>query len=246
MPYFLHFIFSWGLLLQGLAIIHFIRRRPDGWWLWIVILGGGFGALVYLLVEALPDLWQGGGSLQFFPRWRRISELEDQVKVNPSAGNYEELGDLYLHSGNPQRARACFDRAIASRPDSLDPFYRRALSALGMGDTAAAIPDLEKVVGGDAGYDFHRAAGLLAHAYAVTGQPAKAEPLFARVTQISTLTETQYHYAEFLAGQGRHQEARAWAERILAKKVGMPGFQKRRDRPWFHRASALLLSLRHS
>ena len=246
MPYFLFYLFPWwGILLQALAIVHFIRRRPDGWWLWIIILGGGLGAIAYLLIEALPDLRQGG-SFQFLPRRKRIHELEDEVQVNPSAGNLEELGDLYLQNGRLGRARACFDRAIASRADSLDPFYRRALCALGLGDTAAALPDLEKVVGKEPGYDFHRAAGLLAHAYALTGQPEKAGPLFERVTRVSTLTETQYHYAEFLAAQGQRQQARDWAERILAKKIGMPRFQKRRDRPWFRRTSALMLGLRRS
>ena len=35
--------FPWGLILQAFAIAHFIRRRPDGYWLWIIILGGGLG-----------------------------------------------------------------------------------------------------------------------------------------------------------------------------------------------------------
>ena len=42
-----------------------------------------------------------------------------------------------------------------------------------MGDFAAAVPDLERVVAQDSKYDFQRAAALLAHAYANTGQPEK-------------------------------------------------------------------------
>ena len=52
-----------------------------------------------------------------------------------------------------------------------------------MGDFAAAVPDLERVVSQDPKYDFHRAAALLAHAYANTGQPEKAEALFPRSYQ---------------------------------------------------------------
>src|ERR1035441_4551750 len=38
---FLTFLFyPWGLILQGLAILHFIRRRPDTWWLWVILLLG--------------------------------------------------------------------------------------------------------------------------------------------------------------------------------------------------------------
>ncbi|HET9271382.1 MAG TPA: hypothetical protein VFO31_24565 [Vicinamibacterales bacterium] len=48
--------FQWGLLLQALAIVHFIRRRPDTFWLYVIIFLGGLGALVYIVVEVVPDL----------------------------------------------------------------------------------------------------------------------------------------------------------------------------------------------
>lgn len=238
----LFYLFPFGLILQAAAIVHFIRRRPDGWWLWIILFGGGLGAVVYLLVEGIPDLRESGGT-HFFARRSRISQLHSEVELNPSAGNYEELGDLYLQDGKYAAARECFSHSISSRTDSPDPFYRRALASLGLGDYAAALPDLELVVGKDPTYDFHRAAGLVAHTYAQTGQPEKANAWFARATQASTLSETEFYQAQFLVSQGRNAEARAIAERLLARRRTMPGFQKRRDRPWFRRASSLLRSL---
>ncbi len=243
MGYFLHFFYSWGLLLQALAIIHFIRRRPDGYWLWIIIFGGYIGALVYLAVEAIPDLGLVRGELKFFQRRRRIHEVEALVRDNPSPGNYEELGDLYFQNRDFRRCRECYDRAISARTDSVDPFYRRGLCELELNDFSAAIPDLERVVAKEPQYDFHRAAGLLAHAYGVTGQAEKAAPLFERVMQLSTLTELQYYYAAFLAAQKRTAEAREYAQHTLQKRATLPGFQRRRDRPWFRKTAALLKTL---
>src|SRR6266568_816678 len=180
-------LFPWGFILQGIAIVHFIRRRPDTYWLWIILIGGGLGAIVYIAVEVLPDLGLLRQSFKVFPRRRRIHELEAAVLDNPSAGNYEELADLYMEDGNFAKARACYDKAISSRTDSPDPFYRRGVCEVELADFAAAVADLERVVSKDAGYDFHRAKGLLAHAYANTAQPAKAEELFQQVTVISTL-----------------------------------------------------------
>jgi hypothetical protein len=59
------------------------------------------------------------------------------------------------------------------------------------------------------------------------------------VTTTSTLTETEYNYAAFLAEQGRTAEAREWVERVLRKKATMPDYIRRRERPWFRRASVL-------
>lgn len=239
----LYFFYPWGLILQAAAIVHFIRRRPDGYWLWIIIFGGGLGAIVYLVVEALPDLGLLRQSFKAFPRWQRIRELEAAILDNPSAGNYEELADLYFDDGKFARARHCYDKSISARTDSPDPFYRRGLCAIEMGDFAAAIPDLERAVSADPKYDFYRAQGMLAHAYANTGQTERAAALFDSATRISTLSETQLNYAAFLASQGRPVEAREWAQRVLAKKPTMPRYLRRRERPWFRRASALLKRL---
>ena len=170
--------YPWGYLLQAVAIVHFIRRRPETYWIWVMLFLGPIGALVYIFAEALPDLGLLRGSMKMFPRRKRIRQLEGLVRDNPSAGNYEELGDLYMEDGKIAQARAAFDRAIAARSDTIDAFYRRGACALQMGDAAAAVPDLERVVEKEPGYDFYRAGGLLAHAYARTGQTEQAEELF--------------------------------------------------------------------
>ncbi|MGA7634018.1 MAG: tetratricopeptide repeat protein [Terriglobales bacterium] len=235
-----HLLFPWGIILQGLAIVHFIRRRPDNYWIFIILFLGAPGAIIYLLVEALPDIGLVGQSFKVFPRRRRIGELIAAIRENPSAGNYEELGGLYMDDGDYADARAAFDKAIAARADTLDPFYRRGVCAILLGGAAAALPDLEKTVSTEADYDFGRAAGLLANAYAQTGQKEKAEALFRQVTITSTLSETYLNFAELLASEGRNAEAREWAQKVLDKKATMPGYLKRRERPWFRRAKEML------
>src|SRR6058998_3203151 len=181
--------FPWNFILQGIAIVHFIRRRPDTYWLWIILIGGGLGAVVYIAVEVLPDVGLLRQSFKVFSRRRRIRELEAIILDNPSAGNSEELADLYLEEGKFGRARELYDKVISSsRSDSLDPFYRRALAALAMEDFSAALADLELVVAKDKKYDFHRAIGLLAYAHSRAGQADRAAALFEDATSISTLS----------------------------------------------------------
>lgn len=235
--------YPWGIILQALAVLHFVRRRPDNFWLWIILVGGGLGAFVYILAEVVPDLGLLRGSLQVFPRRRRIRALEAIILDNPSVGNLEELADLYLEDGKFARARELYDKVISPRMDSLDPYYRRGIAALELGDAGAAVTDLERVVAKDVKYDFHRAIGLLAQAYARNGQADNANAAFARATEVSTLSETYCNFATFLAAQGRSEEARAWAGRVLAKKPSMPNYLRRRERPWFRKAKAVLKAL---
>jgi len=243
-----YLFYPWGLILQVLAIVHFVKRRPESYWLWIILIGGPIGAGAYLLVEALPDMRLLPRVFQGFGRRSRIQALETQIIDNPSAGNYEELGDLYLEEKKCHKARDAFSRAIeaygtrkasGSANDMLHAFYGRGKSLLALGDYPAAIPDLERVAGADVKFDYYRASGLLADAYARTGDFASAEHWFQPATQFSTTPETLYNQAWFLKAQGKNGEAKEWLERLMAKKRTLPGYMQRVERPWFRKGKAL-------
>jgi len=238
-----HLFYPWGFLVQIIAILHFFRRRPEGYWFYIIFFGGFLGAGVYIVAEMLPDLGLLRGVLQGFGRRSRIQTLQTQILDNPSAANYEELGELCLEQKQYAKAREAFDKAIAARSDSIYTFYYRAKSYLGLGHLAEAIPDLEHVVAKDIKFDYYRAASLLSDAYARTGQPERAAPLFAEVVQYSTTPETLYNYAHFLKLQNRNSEAREWTQKLLAKKRTLPRYMQRLERPWFRKGKALLKEL---
>lgn len=235
-----YLFYPWGFILQALALIHALRRRPDTYWYWIILIGGALGALAYIVVEVVPDTRFLGDFFKGFQQRSRIEQLEAAVLDNPSSGNYEELADLLLDQKKYARARDCYDKAIAAKANSVDAFYRRALCSLALGDTARALPDLEYVVNHEARYDHDRAAGLLAHVCGQMGYTEQANALFARVTEISNFPEVHYNYARFLKSQGRASEAREAAEKILQRKRTMPRYLQRIERPWFRKAKALL------
>jgi len=235
--------YPWGFLVQIVALVHFVRRRPDNYWLYIIFFGGFLGASAYITVEVLPDAGLLRGVFQGFGRRSRIEALEIQIIDNPSAGNYEELGELCLEQKEYAKARDAFDKAIAARSDSPHAFYSRAKCYLGLADLAGAIRDLEHVVRTDAKFDYYRAAGLLADAYARTGQLERAAPYFAEATQFSTTPETLYNYANFLRMQNRRDEAREWTQKLLAKKRTLPRYMQRVERPWFRKGKSLMKEL---
>lgn len=243
MGFLTHLFYPWGLLLQLAALIHFIRRRPDTFWIYIILFLGPVGALVYLIVEGLPDVGLLNQSFKGISRRKRIAALELTIRDNPSAANYEELGELYMEDSKLQLSREAFDKAIAARSNTLDSFYRRGVCAVLLGDATGALPDLEKVIAKEPNYDFNRGPALLAQAYALTGDKEQAEALFRRVTVTSTLSETYLNFADFFASEGRNVEARQWAQKVLDKEPTMPRYLRRRERPWSQRARKTLKRL---
>ncbi len=239
-----HFYYPWGIVLQVLALIHLIKRRGAFYWYYIILIGGGLGAIAYFLVEIVPELGLLRASFARHGRKAQIQKLESAIVDNPSAGNLEDLGELYWDQQEYAKARDAFSRAIAARSDSPHAFYRRGQCALALADYPAAIVDLERVVAQDAKFDYHQAAASLAYAHGKAGDPARADALFQFVAPHTTSLETLYQYAAFLKAQNRREDSRAWAQRILDKKRSLPRYMQRVHRPWFQRASALLKELR--
>lgn len=136
-----------------------------------------------------------------------------------------------------------FDRLIASRGDLLDTFYWRGVSAFELGDDAAAIRDLQHVVGREPKYDYSRARCLWRARWR-SGRTDDAMSLFDRLVESSTASESLVQAAQFYAANGRPATAHELVESILARRQTMPAYQKRRDRAPFSAARKLRRKLR--
>ena len=227
--------YPYGIILQALAILHFVRRRPDTYWIWIILMFGGVGALIYMALEVVEHAPSARS-------WKQelLSGLVD-AQLGETAGRILGAIHEFTAAGREDLGGLAERRVFVQL--RVDPFYRRALCELALQDFPAAAADLQQVIAREPKYDYQRAAGLTAHALAKLGQREKAEALFAHVTKTSTLSETEYNYACFLVDEGRASEAREWAERILRKKATMPDYIRRRERPLFRKARALLKRL---
>ncbi len=236
-------LFRYGLFFQVAAVIHWSRKRPEAFWLFIIIIGGIIGALAYFLIEGLPDFRNVQRTLRGPARRKRVHVLRALVIENPSAGNYEELGELLLEEKRYREARDAFDRALSVRTDSIDPFYRRGIAEFELREDEAAVADLRRVTAADWKYDFSRAASLLGQALARLGRTEEAMAAFDRIAQSATAAEPLVSAAEFFAGHGRPADALEIAGGIAMREVTMPAYQKRRDRVWLRQARALQRSL---
>ena len=240
----LPYLFGSGFIVQLIAVVHCAKTGRDRIWIWIILFGGLIGAAAYFLVAFLPDWSDISRRISGPGRRKRIATLRAMIRDNPSAGNYEELGELLVQQRRWSEARDAFDRAIASRSDLLDTFYWRGVSAFEVGDDTAAITDLQYVVGKDPKYDYSRARTLLARSLARAGRTEEAMATFDRLVESSTASEPLVTAAEFYAANGRADTARDLVETILARRETMPAYQKRRDRAAFSAARKLKRKLR--
>jgi hypothetical protein len=234
-----HFYLSWGTLVQIAALVHFFKRRPSWFWFYVILMGGWIGAVVYAVVEIVPDFDLAQAGVQRFARRSRIGAVEATVRANPSVANLEELGELYWDQRQYAKAREIFDRAISTKADSARTFYRRAQCEMELRDFAAAVPDLEEAMRSEPKIDNYRGVMLLGQAYAATGKIDAASAWMADSVTRSSTPEVLYCYAAFLASQNRNDEAREWLNNLEEKRKTSPRYVQRVERSWFRKGKAL-------
>jgi len=153
------------LLVVALAIIHFIRRRPDTYWIYIILFLGPLGAAIYLLSRLCPTWGSCASRSRFFPEegasmnWRPPSST-----TPPPAITKNSPISTWKMGTSRERALATTrqSRRARTRPILLSP----GVCEVQLADFAAAVLIWSELSAGS-GYDFHRARGLLAHAYAI-------------------------------------------------------------------------------
>jgi hypothetical protein len=234
-----YLFYPWGFIVQIFALVHFFRRRPEGYWFWIIFFGGALGAAIYIIAEVIPDAPLLKGAFAGYSRGSRIEQVQALILDNPSIANYEELGELYYDQHSYARAREAFDNAIARRADALRTFYLRGRSEEELGDFPAAVTDLEKVVRADPRFDSYHAAAALARAYAAVGRTEEAASMYANAIAQSSTPGMLFTYALFLKSQNRVPEALEVLKQLREKKKTMPRYMERIERPWLRKGKAL-------
>jgi hypothetical protein len=105
--------------------------------------------------------------------------------------------------------------------------HRRGVCALPLGD--AAIPDLERVVGQEADYDFHRAAGLLAILFSVRAlKPERAQMKASGPAIAVFLGGGRTRRDQLVVGRRQMQQTAGAGHRFCASTKGTGVFAAKR------------------
>ncbi len=238
--FFWHDYWSWSFLFQLLMLIHFFRRRPEGYWFFVILFLGPLGAAVYFVIEVIPDLSVKPPVIRRFERKRRRQWLEKLVVDSPSHEALTGLAEIHAVEGRHSEAIDLFGRALRLDPEDPERLYGRGRSYLETGQVANAIADLERVVQTAPSHSFYGAHLSLAEAYEAADQVDKALQAYEAILGRTTVSRAYFNYGRLLAQQGEIEKARRMMEEILAKKATLPRYLRRQERPWFRRAKAFL------
>jgi hypothetical protein len=237
-----------SVLLQASLIVHVIKTGRNQLWIWALILLPLAGAVAYVAVEILPELF-GSRTAQRTARGLRKA-------IDPTADLRRYEGESRVAGNVASRQRYAqelvrherYDEAIAQYQQALTGLYQHdpnlmlglAQAQFSKGDAPAARATLDELIASNP--EFRSPAGHLLYARALEaeGNTAKALEEYSVVAPAYPGAEAAVRYAQLLQAQGRKAEAQKVARELLDQARISPAHYRRAQREWLDAAQRLL------
>lgn len=232
------------LILTIGCLVHLIRNGRAFWWIFIFIFFPGIGAIVYFIVEILPDLrgrdFQRGVADvkdRLMTPDARIHALEKELQVADTVEKRTELAEAY---GQAERWADALDtyRGCVEGPLGDDPFllFGFARAAFHAGNLDEALQALHRIDQGGSRDKLEERRLLRARIFWSQGDTDSALEQFEAVADTFPGEEGRFRYAELLSSLGRGDDAVViWKDMVETMNQHSPLYRKQ-NRHWFQEA----------
>src|ERR1700733_14211692 len=244
MPWLL--IFS--IAIQVLLIIHCIKTGRNQIWIWVLALLSIPGAIAYVAVEIIPDLFRSRTAQRTARGVKKaldpnadLRRYENEARVAGNVASRQRYAEALTRAGR-------YDEAIREHRANLTGLYEHdpdimlglARAQFGKGEAAGARATLDDLI--RLNPDFKSPAGHLLYARALEaeGQTQKALEEYRVVAPSYAGAEASVRYAQLLLAQGQRAEAQQVARELLERARIAPAHYRKAQRVWLEAAQPLL------
>lgn len=224
---------------------HCMRTEPDRqYWVWLMIMVPGIGALVYFLTRFLPSTEVHAPA--FLRRWTRAREISRLETAAVQIGNpyqFVQWGDALREAGMLDQAADAYARALAKEPQNITALWGAAQVAATQKRYDDVCRLTRQILDQDPQYKFGDVSLAYGKAKLELGETADATTHFEQHVRRWRHPEAVYLLAELHAQQGQTQMARQHLQALLHDINGSPAAIARRYGRWKSRARQLLRKL---
>jgi hypothetical protein len=236
-----------SIAIQAGLIIHVIKTGRNQIWIWVLALLSIPGAIAYIAVEILPDLFRSQTAQRTARGFKKamdpqanLRRYESEARVTGNvAGRQRYAEELERHGKH--------DEAIAQYRSALTGLYEHdpnlmlgvARTQFAKGDAIAARTTLDDLI--RLNPDFKSPEGHLLYARALEGEGnfQKALEEYRVLAPSYPGAEAAVRYAQLLQSQGRREEAQKVARELLEQARIAPAHYRKAQKSWLDAAQRL-------
>lgn len=237
-----------SIIIQAALIIHVIKTGRNQIWIWVLALLSIPGAIAYIAVELIPELFRSRTAQRTARGFRKaidpsanLRRFENEARVTTNVASRQRYAEELVRHARYDEAIAQYREALAGLYEH-DPNLMQGLAQaqFGKGDARAARATLDELIRRNP--DFRSPAGHLLYARALEaeGEVQKALEEYRVLAPSYPGAEASVRYAQLLQAQGERAEAQRVVRELLEQARIAPGHYRRAQRPWLEAAQRLL------
>jgi hypothetical protein len=229
-----------SIAVQVLLIIHCIKTGRNQIWIWVLALLSFPGAIAYVAVEVLPDLFLSRTAQRTARGVKRaldphadLRRYESEARVTGNVASRQRYAEALTRAGR-------YDEAIKEHRANLNGLYEHdpdlmlglARAQFGKGDAPAARATLDDLI--RLNPEFRSPEGHLLYARALEGEGNKAKAIeeYRVVAPSFPGAEATARFVQLLVAEGARDEARRVARELLEQARIAPAHYRRAQKEW--------------
>jgi hypothetical protein len=229
-----------SIAIQVLLIIHCIKTGRNQIWIWVLVLLPVAGAIGYVAVEVLPDLFRSRTAQRTARGVKRaldpnadLRRFESEARVAGNVASRQRYAEALTRAGR-------YDDAISEHRANLNGLYEHdpdlmlglARAQFGKGDAAAARATLDDLIRFNPEFRSPEGHLLYARALEAEGNKAKALEEYRVVAPSFPGAEATARFVQLLVAEGQRDEARKIARDLMEQARIAPAHYRRAQKEW--------------
>jgi hypothetical protein len=236
-----------SIVIQVILIIHVIKTGRNQIWIWVLALLSIPGAIAYIIVELLPDVFRSRTAQRTARGFKKamdptadLRRYENEARVTGNVATKQRYAEELNRQGR-------YDDAIEQYKQALTGLYEHdpnlmlgiARAQFGKSDAAGARATLDELI--RLNPDFKSPEGHLLYARALEqeGNLGKAIEEYRVLATSYPGAEAAVRYAQLLKSQGRGEEAQKVARDLLEQARIAPAHYRKAQKSWLDAAQRL-------
>jgi hypothetical protein len=240
-----------SLLVQVLLIIHCVKTGRNTIWVWVLILASGVGAIAYIAVEIIPDLFRSRTATRAARGVRRaldpeqdLRRYEAEARRTGGVASAQRYAEELVRQGQGTQAIDVYRQAMRGLYEH-DPnlLLGLARAQFASGDAAAARTSLDTLIAQNPEFKSPDGHLLYARALEAEGNQAKALEEYRVLAGYYAGAEAALRFAQLQKRMGQADEARRTLEQLLEHAQLAPAHYQKAQEEWLSLARRELAAL---
>lgn len=212
-----------SVVIQVLLAIHVVRSGNDRYWVFIILLFPVVGCLLYFILAVIPGMLRSYHTARMLHSVKarlnpegKLHQLKDELLISETSQNYLAVADELHRLQQYKPAIEYYHKALSGIfSGDKDILCRLAKAQYAAGEKRECVQTIDKIDENYPRFKSQEIHLLCARALAGCGENVRAEREFTQLIEYYSGPQARYHYAEFLRGQQKHEEAIAQLENVL-------------------------------